>query len=283
MSCPAAQAAGGLCAGQPAPRKKISWHAHIFPGQNYPEQFTPGPQPDYIDRVNVLSPLSCPEDLRDWAGLDEAGRGCLAGPVVAAAVILSPTTPIAGLADSKKLSPARRAELAVLIKRQALAWGLGLSWPEEIDRINILQATFQAMARALGALMRKYPDVAVPGLLIDGPHIIANAALNEARLSGCPAPGQQAVIKGDARIPAIAAASILAKTHRDRLMLALDKRFPGYGLCVHKGYATKEHYAALQERGPCPLHRLTFAGVAAPRAGEAAKRPSLLTLMSGGV
>ncbi len=250
-----------------------------------------------------LTPLICPENLQDWAGLDEAGRGCLAGPVVASVVILTAESPIPGLADSKKLSPARREELAGAIKRQALAWSLGLSWPEEIDRLNILQATFLAMSRALTALRGKYPATPVPGLLIDGPHAIPAAVLATAGHAASSAPGpalpQQAVIRGDDRIPAIAAASILAKTHRDRLMAALDRRFPGYGLAGHKGYATQTHYAALERLGPSAAHRLTFAGVAAPRQAKplpatldrqacqghalrAAERPSLLTFIPDG-
>ena len=127
--------------------------------------------------MQLLSPLICPESLQMWAGIDEAGRGCLAGPVVAAVVILPAAAPILGLADSKKLSPARREKLAGIIKTEATAWGLGLCWPSEIDNINIRQATFLAMARALTALNRRYPATAVPGLLIDGPHTIPAAAL----------------------------------------------------------------------------------------------------------
>ena len=246
--------------------------------------------------MKQLAPLICPEELHAWAGLDEAGRGCLAGPVVAAAVILDAASPIPGLADSKKLTPARREALADAIKSQALAWGLGLSWPDEIDRLNILQATFLAMSRALVALRGKYPAAPVPGLLIDGPHTIPGAALAAAGHAPGTLP-QQAVIRGDGRIPAIAAASILAKTHRDQFMAALDRRFPGYGLVGHKGYATQAHYAAIEHLGPCPAHRLTFAGVAAPRLNtsgpnapgqvrqacqaEGDKRPSLLTFIPG--
>lgn len=234
--------------------------------------------------MKQLKPLICPENLKDWAGIDEAGRGCLAGPVVAAAVALSEASPIAGLADSKKLSPVRREELAAVIKRDALAWGLGLSWPDEIDDLNILQATFQAMSRALAVLHRKCPDAPAPGLLIDGPHVIPGAAMAAEIPASCPIPPQQAVVRGDDRIPAIAAASILAKTHRDRLMLALDHRFPGYGFARHKGYATREHYAAIERLGPCSAHRLTFAGVAAPRVSpETTQQHSLLTFISGGV
>lgn len=233
--------------------------------------------------MKQLTPLVCPEDLNDWAGIDEAGRGCLAGPVVAAVVVLSAGSPIAGLADSKKLTPAKREELAAIIKRDALAWGLGLSRPDEIDDLNILQATFQAMARALAVLHRKYPGAPVPGLLIDGPHVIPGAVLAAEIPASCPISPQQAVVRGDDRIPAIAAASILAKTHRDRLMFALDRRFQGYGFAGHKGYATREHYAAIERLGPCPAHRLTFAGVAAPRKAKTTQQHSLLTFISGEV
>ena len=234
--------------------------------------------------MKLLESRIRPEDLTDWAGIDEAGRGCLAGPVAAAVVVLSENIPIAGLADSKKLPPARREELAAIIKRDALAWGLGLSWPDEIDDLNILQATFQAMARALAVLHRKYPDAPVPGMLIDGPHAIPGAVLAAEIPATFPISPQQTVVRGDDRIPAIAAASILAKTHRDRLMLALDRRFPGYGFAGHKGYATREHYAAIERLGSCPAHRLTFAGVAAPRVSpKTTQRPSLLTFISGEV
>lgn len=181
------------------------------------------------------------------AGIDEAGRGCLAGPVVAAAVILPEDfepSALPGLTDSKALSAARREELAPKIRQLALAWSLGLAWPGEIDRVNILAATLSAMARA-AALLRVRPAL----LLIDG---------NKT----CPAPlPQRAIVNGDALIPAISAASILAKTFRDRLLCALDRRHPGYGFSGHKGYGAASHFEALRELGPCPQHRLTFRGV----------------------
>ncbi len=185
------------------------------------------------------------------AGIDEAGRGCLAGPVVAAAVILPPDIDPArlaellpGLGDSKALSAARREALAPRIKEVALAWSLGLAWPREIDRVNILAATLRAMARA-AALLRVRPAL----LLIDG---------NKT----CPAPlPQRAIVDGDALVPAISAASILAKTFRDRLLTALDRRHPGYGFSGHKGYGAATHFQALRELGPCRQHRLTFRGV----------------------
>lgn len=198
----------------------------------------------------MLSPKGCTwlaQGIR--AGIDEAGRGCLAGPVVAGAVILPPDFDLPGLTDSKKLSSRRRAVLAQAIKAQAVSWALGFSWPGEIDRINILQATLAAMSRALDAL------TVVPELvLVDG---------NQRFPSPLP---QQTVVGGDALHPCISAASILAKTFRDDLLLRLDERHPGYGLAVHKGYGTKEHLDALRRLGPSPAHRISFRGVGpAPR------------------
>lgn len=186
------------------------------------------------------------------AGVDEAGRGCLAGPVVAGAVILSCAIP--GLADSKKLTPLGRARLEPVIKSKALCWSVGVVWPGVIDRINILQATFVAMAKACSSLARR-PEL----LLIDGNQALPHAVL--ARFWPGNPPGQRAIIRGDALVPAISAASILAKTFRDRLMEHLARRWPGYGFEKHKGYPVPAHYAALARLGPCPLHRLTFRGV----------------------
>ncbi|MFN2349246.1 MAG: ribonuclease HII [Thioalkalivibrio sp.] len=184
------------------------------------------------------------------AGVDEVGRGPLAGPVVAAAVILDPGVPIEGLRDSKKLTAARREALDMKIRERALAWALGFCSPAEIDRINILQASLLAMARAVEAL-----SVAPELALIDG--------------NRCPrlAMTAHAVIKGDSRVPAISAASIIAKVHRDRLMLELDACHPGYGLAEHKGYPTPVHLDALDRLGPSPCHRASFAPVR--RAAEA--------------
>ena len=183
------------------------------------------------------------------AGIDEAGRGCLAGPVVAGAVILPPGYDLPGLTDSKKLSPRRRAVLAQAIKAQAVSWALGFSWPREIDRINILQATLVAMSRALCAL-RVQPD----RVLVDG---------NRSFPTTLPL---TTVVGGDAIHPCISAASILAKTFRDELLERMDERYPGYGLAVHKGYGTQEHLDALRRLGPSPAHRRTFKGVCpAPR------------------
>lgn len=181
-------------------------------------------------------------------GIDEAGRGCLAGPVVAAAVMLPPSFDLPGLTDSKKLSAARRESLAIAIRATASVWRIGVVWQRDIDRLNILQATFLAMAKAV----RRLPEPATL-LLVDGNRTIP-----------LPLPGnprQQAVVGGDALIPAISAASILAKTFRDALMRTLDRRHPGYGLAEHKGYGTAEHRAALRRLGPSNCHRLTFAGV----------------------
>lgn len=180
------------------------------------------------------------------AGIDEAGRGPLAGPVVAAAVILDPSRPIAGLNDSKKLSEAARERLAAEIREKALAWGVAEASAQEIDRINILQATFLAMRRATEALQHA-PEKA----LIDGNKVPP----------GLPCHGE-AVVKGDGKIAAIAAASILAKTYRDALMRALGRDYPQYGFEKHMGYPTPAHFAALEAHGPCPAHRRSFAPVA---------------------
>ena len=178
-------------------------------------------------------------------GVDEAGRGPWAGPVTAGAVILDPAQPIDGLTDSKKLAEARREALYAEIKAKALAYGIGWASPKEIDRINIREATFLAMQRAI-AIMG-----VVPGeILVDGNALPADLP--------CPA---AAIIKGDLKEPAISAASILAKVARDRAMVDLAHRFPGYGFMKHKGYGTADHSSALQEMGPCKCHRMSFAPV----------------------
>ena len=174
-------------------------------------------------------------------GVDEAGRGPLAGPVCAAAVILPPNAEIPGLNDSKKLTDKRRRELFPIIKEQAIAYGIGLASHEEIDEINILQATYLAMERALSQL-NVQPELA----LIDG---------NRAKDFGIPV---QTVVKGDSLSASIAAASILAKVTRDDLMTQAAEDYPQYQFEVHKGYGTKAHYAALSEHGPSPIHRMTF-------------------------
>lgn len=195
-----------------------------------------------------------PDRIRLAAGLDEAGRGCLAGPVVAAAVILPELLP--GLADSKKLSARARAALTPKIKSVALAWSIGVIWPRRIERINILQAALEAMARA-AATLKYAPDL----LLLDGNQCIPIPVLTKAWRGPNP-PAQRAIVKGDTFVPPISAASIIAKTFRDQLMAALAKRWPAYGFELHKGYGTTAHLAALRAFGPCPLHRLTFRGVA---------------------
>lgn len=174
-------------------------------------------------------------------GVDEAGRGPLAGPVCAAAVILPKGLDIPGLNDSKKLTDKKRRELFDLITDQAVCYGIAMSDEKEIDEINILQATFRAMERAVGLLSVK-PDI----VLVDGNR--------EPRL-GLPV---KTVVKGDSLSASIAAASILAKVTRDRLMEELDETYPAYGFAVHKGYGTKRHYEALTADGPCPIHRMTF-------------------------
>ena len=180
------------------------------------------------------------------AGVDEAGRGPLAGPVVAAAVILDDLHPIRGLADSKTLSPRRREALFDEIRARALCCCIASASAQEIDQLNILQATLLAMRRAVEGL-RLMPHRVV----VDG---------NRVPVLRMPV---AAVVKGDAKLAAISAASILAKVHRDRLCLELEGRFPGYGFAGHKGYPTAEHLAALQRQGPCAEHRLSFAPVRA--------------------
>ena len=187
--------------------------------------------------------LSIPPGL--VCGIDEAGRGPLAGPVVAAAVILDPARPIAGLDDSKKLSEKKRVLLAELIRREAVSWAVAEASVEEIDRLNILQATFLAMQRAVAALAVR-PESA----LVDG---------NRCPRLDVPV---EAVVKGDGKIASIAAASILAKTVRDAGMLDLHTLYPQYGFDRHMGYPTAAHFAALNEHGASPVHRRSFGPVA---------------------
>ena len=179
------------------------------------------------------------------AGVDEAGRGPLAGPVVAAAVILDELNPIAGLADSKKLTALRREKLYDEIRAKALCCSIAEASVEEIDRLNILQATMLAMRRAVEGLRLKPAKV-----LVDGNRLPVLDVLAEA------------IVKGDAKVPAISAASILAKVHRDRWCADYDREFPQYGFAGHKGYGTAVHMAALREHGACPQHRKSFAPVA---------------------
>lgn len=181
------------------------------------------------------------QGVMNICGVDEAGRGPLAGPVCAAAVILPGHLEIPGLNDSKKLTDKKRRELFPIIQEKALAYGIGFAGQEEIDEINILQATFLAMERALGALAIR------PGLvLIDG---------NQEKDFGLPV---KTVVKGDSLSANIAAASVLAKVSRDDVMLEFARQYPEYGFDIHKGYGTKAHYAALTQYGPCPIHRRSF-------------------------
>ena len=181
------------------------------------------------------------EGVKVICGVDEAGRGPLAGPVCAAAVILPANLEIPGLTDSKKLTDKKRRELFPVIKEQAVAFGIGFATEQEIDEINILQATFLAMQRALDQLEVK-PELA----LIDG---------NREKDFGIPV---KTVVKGDSLSANIAAASVLAKVTRDDLMVEMEEKYPEYGFEVHKGYGTKAHYAALTEKGPSEIHRMTF-------------------------
>ncbi|MDP2816747.1 MAG: ribonuclease HII [Polaromonas sp.] len=180
-----------------------------------------------------------------WAGVDEAGRGPLAGPVVAAAVILDDLQPIKGLADSKVLTALRREKLYDEIRAKALCCSIAMATVEEIDSLNILQATLLAMRRAVEGLRLKPVKVLVDGNRLPKLSILA-----------------EAIVKGDARIPAISAASILAKVHRDRWCEQFHLEYPQYGFAGHKGYGTAEHLAALREHGACPQHRRSFSPVA---------------------
>ena len=191
---------------------------------------------DDLFRVSYTGP--------DIAGVDEVGRGPLAGDVVAAAVILDPARPIEGLRDSKKLTEARREALAVQIREHAVAWAVARASVAEIDELNILHASMLAMKRAVEAL---HPQ---PGyVLVDGNRLPVWHYASEP------------VVKGDDRVPAIAAASILAKVQRDNELVALEQKYPGYGFARHKGYPTAAHLAALKELGVTPVHRRSFAPV----------------------
>lgn len=188
--------------------------------------------------------LFAPEQFSRIAGVDEVGRGCLAGPVVAAAVILDPNRPIKGLRDSKKLSAKKRDELAQEIKEKALAWSVAAMGPEVIDKINILQATLEAMKAAVEKLPVE-PDF----VQVDGNKLPKWKWLSEA------------IVKGDDKVEWISAASIIAKTTRDAYMCKIAKLYPQYGFEHHVGYGTAEHIKALKAYGPTPIHRKTFAPV----------------------
>jgi ribonuclease HII len=196
--------------------------------------------------------------LKYIAGVDEVGRGPLAGPVVAAAVILDDTRPIEGLADSKTLSARRREELSILIRERALCWALGRAEVEEIDRLNILQASLLAMQRAVMALSIQ-PEL----VLVDG---------NQAPRLAYPV---TTVIRGDVIVLSISAASILAKVERDAEMCDLDRHYPGYGFSVHKGYPTRAHIDALQKQGVSSVHRRSFRPVQQVLAAETYARNSM--------
>jgi ribonuclease HII len=194
------------------------------------------------------------------AGVDEAGRGPLVGPVVAAAVILDPNVPIAGINDSKKMTAAARESVAAEIRARALAWSVASADASEIDALNILQATLLAMRRALMGLRSAPTHVQVDG-------------------NRCPCIDNlpfrctiEAVVRGDGSVPAIGAASILAKTARDAMLVELDRQYPGYGFAAHKGYPTPDHYAALQKLGPTPLHRMSYAPVRLAAEGKLTMR-----------
>lgn len=174
-------------------------------------------------------------------GIDEAGRGPLAGPVAAGAAILPKDCEILFLNDSKKLSKKRRDELFLEIKEKCIAWGVGIVGSERIDEINILQATYEAMRQAISKLSVE------PELLLNDAVVIPGVTI-----------GQVSIIKGDTKSVSIAAASILAKVTRDQMMVQYDQLFPGYGFAKHKGYGTAAHIAAIKELGPCPIHRATF-------------------------
>jgi len=186
---------------------------------------------------------SC-DNLKRIAGVDEVGRGCLAGPVIAAAVILNPNCPISGLADSKKLTESKRAQLAQQIKNQALCWAIGRAEASEIDCINILQASLLAMQRAISQLKIR-PDF----IKVDGN-----------RLPELDTPAE-AIVQGDSLIAEISAASIIAKVARDEEMQILDRLYPGYHFSIHKAYPTQLHQQALQQLGISPQHRTSFAPV----------------------
>ena len=203
-----------------------------------------------------------PPSVRVLAGVDEAGRGALAGPVVAAAVALPAERDIPGVRDSKLLSPARRAVLEEAIRSGCLAWSVGLAEVEEIDRLNVLRASLLAMRRALLGLSGK-PSV----VRVDGPYLPEMPAGWRRGVE------LEAMIGGDRRCPLIAAASIVAKEHRDRLMRRLDLRWPGYRLAEHKGYAVPAHRAALERLGASPAHRRSFRPVRAVGPAHDGNRP----------
>ena len=211
------------------------------------EELTQSPPPGAIEEETFSRGFRC------IAGLDEVGRGPLAGPVVAAAVVLPRGFSHSEIKDSKVLSPSQRETLVPLIKQNALTWGLGIVEVEEIDRINILRASLLAMGKALKAL-RQTPDC----LLIDGNQTIPAEFFRVRSISGKRRPQQRTIVKGDQLCFSIAAASILAKVARDAMMVELDKSYPEYGFASHKGYSCVAHLEALRRFGPSPVHRRSF-------------------------
>jgi len=211
------------------------------------EELTQPPPPGAIEEETYSRGFKC------IAGLDEVGRGPLAGPVVAAAVVLPRGFSHPDIKDSKLLSPSQRETLVPIIKQNAVTWGLGIVEVEEIDRINILRASLLAMGKALKAL-RPIPDC----LLIDGNQKIPAEFFRVKSIAGKPRPQQRTIVRGDQLCFAIAAASILAKVARDAMMVELDKSYPEYGFASHKGYSCVAHLAALRRFGPSPVHRRSF-------------------------
>jgi ribonuclease HII len=210
-------------------------------------------EPAKLSRFRAFEEESYARGFKTIAGVDEVGRGPLAGPVVAAAVVLPRGFTHPEIKDSKLLSPKQRERLAPLIREHAECWGLGVVEVDEIDRINILQASLLAMAKALSALESK-PDC----LLIDGNQPIPVRLFHESRFSSALSVYQRPIVKGDQLCLSIAAASIVAKVARDEIMVELDRRYPGYGFAAHKGYSCRAHFDALSRFGPSPVHRQSF-------------------------
>ncbi len=219
-------------------------------------QISPALEPQAESRFRAFEAECYARGFTSVAGLDEVGRGPLAGPVVAAAVILPRGFVHAEIKDSKLLSPKQRDRLAPLIQQQAESWGLGVVEVDEIDRINILQASLLAMVKALDAL-KTPPDC----LLIDGNQPIPAKLFHGSRWSTMASVYQQTIVKGDQLCLSIAAASIVAKVARDEMMVGFDRQFPEYGFAGHKGYGSAAHLAALRRHGPSPIHRKSFAPV----------------------
>ena len=216
-------------------------------------QISPAPAPHAALRFRPFEAQCYARGFKMIAGLDEVGRGPLAGPVVAAAVVLPRGFVHAEIKDSKLLSPKQRDRLAPMIQQQAVSWGLGVVEVGEIDRINILQASLLAMVNALGAL-KAPPDC----LLIDGNQAIPAKLFRGSRWSTMASVYQQTIVKGDQLCLSIAAASIVAKVARDEMMIGFDRQFPEYGFAGHKGYGSAAHLEALRRHGPSPIHRMSY-------------------------